>query len=558
MNLRVTTVSLVVLLAACGGGGGAGAALPAPAPTGSPSSAPALPASSTQSATFGSAPATLTFPAIQSGVSATVTLPAANSGNATATMTLQSSLPSGAPVPAIRRLRTGAHVMDLGGNVTALAYLTLTLNNTVTEGAWPAFALNFPSGTLNGYAYLAFYDPANTAQGWIAVGPAQGPYALGSAVTFASVQISPPAPIAANTQFVFAIVETGSPLPVPSTSPAPSPSTTPTASPTATPTASSETLAITGGGSIAFYPVGAAQPSALVPPAGTASTFDVVAIGADAAGDLFGIEQFSAKLGGSNELFGIPAPYTGAPAELAGYGLTNPIAIAVTPQSTLFVAPQNLAFGTTVDMYTPQSSYATTTYLQVPTGVNFTPYCLALDGQGDLFATSSYQFNGDPGTLEWAPPYTGTPVQLPFGGDEGGTYAQGANCAIDTGSNDLFIGYPTTIDVYAPPYNGAPTAISENTSGNESFAAAASSHDLFVANGSSVDVYAPPYTSLTTSITSGVNQPDLVAVDASGNLFVGSTHNGTVTEYASPYTSAPVWTATSSTISGAVYLQVIP
>lgn len=329
---------------------------------------------------------------------------------------------------------------------------------------------------------------------------------------------------------------------------------TPTPTPTATP--SSETLAIAGGGSIAFYPVGSSVQSALYPPAG-GPEFDAVALGADDAGDLFGIEQFSSQ-GGANELFGMAAPYTAAPGEIVGYGLINPIAVAVTPQSIVFVAPQNLSSGTTVDMYTPQSQYSSTTYLQVPSGVNFAPYCLAVDGQGDLFATNSYQYNGDPGTLEWSPPYTGLPTQLPFGGDEGGTYAQGANCAIDTGTNDVFIGYPAKLFIYAPPYTGTPTTITENSSGNEAFAVASSNHDLFVANGASVDVYAPPYTSMTASITSGVNQPNIVAVDGSGDVFVGSTHNGTVSEYAAPYTSGPVWSVSPNTISGLVYLQVLP
>jgi hypothetical protein len=50
------------------------------------------------------------------------------------------------------------------------------------------------------------------------------------------------------------------------------------------------------------------------------------------------------------------------------------------------------------------------------------------------------------------------------------------------------------------------------------------------------------------TITNGVSQPKDVKFDASGNLFVANFGNGTVTEYAPPYTGAP-----KATISNAVF-----
>jgi hypothetical protein len=51
-----------------------------------------------------------------------------------------------------------------------------------------------------------------------------------------------------------------------------------------------------------------------------------------------------------------------------------------------------------------------------------------------------------------------------------------------------------------------------------------------------------------TTVTNGVSQPKDVKFDASGNLFVANFGNGTVTEYAPPYTGAP-----KATISNAVF-----
>lgn len=345
---------------------------------------------------------------------------------------------------------------------------------------------------------------------------------------------------------------------MPPASASPLPSSAPTPAPTSAP--SGETLAVAGysAGELAFYPVGAPQASVTYPPALPAgqppTQFKPFALAADGYNNVFAIDQYG------DDALGFPPPYTGSPVTFAGSGGIQPFGIAVTQQGTVFIALTNIFgfAGQAVLMY--GAPYNSSTALPVPSGIHFAASCLTVDGQGDLFATNSDQYNGDPGTLEYVPPYTAMPVSYPFGGSASAGFSTGATCAADTANGELFIGYAAKIDAYAPPYTGTPTTIAETTSSNESFAVLSTNHDLFVANGTSVDVYSPPYTSITATITSGVNQPNLVAVDAGGNVFVGSTYNATVNEYAPPYTGAPVWTLSGAfTNAGSTsYLLVVP
>lgn len=332
----------------------------------------------------------------------------------------------------------------------------------------------------------------------------------------------------------------------------------PTPAPTQPPSSgsSAETLAVAGV-DLPFYPVGAAQPSTVYAPPTTPGqappTFGAVGMAVDGSGNLYVAERPP-----QDAVVGFPPPFTGNPVTIASYGGVNLVSIAVTPSGSVFVAPVNI-FGTAgiqIDMYEPPS--LTKVQLPVPLGVHFAPQCLALDAKGDLFSSNDEQYNGDPGMLEWTPPYTGTPLEFPFGGVEGGTYSQGANCAVDQNSGDLFVDDPTRIAVYAPPYTGTPVTITENTAGIEPIAISSANDDLFVANGNTVDVYPPPYTALGTSVSTAVNQPNLVATDAAGNLFVGSTYNAGIAEYAPPYTAAPIWTVSAFAIGGSNYLQIIP
>ena len=218
-----------VLVAACGGGGGGGGFTP---PSGGSTPIPVVtyPPSITQSVTLGGNPQTLTFPEIASGASGTVTVPATTSGSGNTTVTVESSLPGGAPVPQSTNVR---RPKSLGATVTPLLYAVVTPSSALTFGSTPAFTYTFPAGTLQGDVYVAFFDPSNAAAGWNAVA---GPIAAsGNTISLPSQSIAPPIVLAANVSYIFAIVENGTPLPTPQPSTPPTPVVTPTPTSTATP-----------------------------------------------------------------------------------------------------------------------------------------------------------------------------------------------------------------------------------------------------------------------------------------------------------------------------------
>ncbi|HXH95393.1 MAG TPA: hypothetical protein VNN25_27705 [Thermoanaerobaculia bacterium] len=111
-------------------------------------------------------------------------------------------------------------------------------------------------------------------------------------------------------------------------------------------------------------------------------------------------------------------------------------------------------------------------------------------------------------------------------------------------------GSGSSIFVLAPPYTGAPIH-TPAISGKFYRKVAVSGTQLFVADVSGttgrVDVYNLPITAVSApafSITNGTNTPETVALDVSGNLYVGNLGNSTVTVYSSPFSaaSAPVTT----------------
>jgi hypothetical protein len=72
---------------------------------------------------------------------------------------------------------------------------------------------------------------------------------------------------------------------------------------------------------------------------------------------------------------------------------------------------------------------------------------------------------------------------------------------------------------------------------------------LFTKNGGFIDVFAPPYTGAGTAITNGVSTPIVARVNSSCTLFVANYGLGNVTAYAPPYTGAPIATITAANVT---------
>jgi hypothetical protein len=125
--------------------------------------------------------------------------------------------------------------------------------------------------------------------------------------------------------------------------------------------------------------------------------------------------------------------------------------------------------------------------------------------------------------------------------------ASAAGVALDAAQN-LYIsntgnGFGDLI-VYAPPYTGSPI-VSLAVAGAAYRKVAISGTQLFVDSvlpgTGRVDVYTLPITGLSSpafSITNGVNLPEAVALDVTGNLHIGNLGNATVAVYAPPFSAA--------------------
>jgi streptogramin lyase len=150
---------------------------------------------------------TVTFVKIASGASGSVNFPPTTTGQGSATISLQSTLPAGVPLPQL-----------WNDAVTPLAYIVVDLSSAVSFRATPGLTITFPDGVLAGYAYFAFFDPVNPQLGWNALaGPVP---AGGTSVTFDSqLDASPPLALSANRGYIFAIVENHTVIPTPAPAP---------------------------------------------------------------------------------------------------------------------------------------------------------------------------------------------------------------------------------------------------------------------------------------------------------------------------------------------------
>lgn len=190
------------------------------------------------------------------------------------------------------------------------------------------------------------------------------------------------------------------------------------------------------------------------------------------------------------------------------------------------------------------------------------PQGLAVDAQGDLFVANcgaSCAGSGSDTVTEYAPPYTSNPlhtisVTAPF--------ALAVNAA-----GDLFVenasAIPNTISEFSPPYTGSATTL--NFSGQVDAMAVDPDGDLMAvtcrttcgySGADAVLQFASPYTGMPSAITNGIaasgSIPTGLGFDSSGNMFVSNcascnaAKSFSVTEYAKPYSGAPIATITGS------------
>jgi hypothetical protein len=104
--------------------------------------------------------------------------------------------------------------------------------------------------------------------------------------------------------------------------------------------------------------------------------------------------------------------------------------------------------------YSPPFSGSSAPVATIGAASNLNLEALAIDGTGDLFVAACDVSCGGAGldsVLEYAPPYTGTPVTITNG------ILFPAALALD-GAGNLFVANSSNVTEYAPPYTGAPVA----------------------------------------------------------------------------------------------------
>jgi hypothetical protein len=239
------------------------------------------------------------------------------------------------------------------------------------------------------------------------------------------------------------------------------------------------------------------------------------------------------------------APFTGAPVASNANGVSKPNQIAFDSAFNLYVANQT---GPNIAKYVSPyngSPAATVTHADLPGSPSFleSPIGVAFLSSGSLVVTDSTH----QAWYMYEPP-------VPFiGNQESANFGVMQGIAVDS-SQDVFFARGTDVTEFGPFLTSLVVQIT-NSINNATDAVAYSgsnpsySGNLFVANtgNNTITEYASPYTGAPIStMTNALNQPAYLAMDpSSGNLYVSNEGNSTITVYAPPYTAAPIQTITS-------------
>jgi hypothetical protein len=500
-------VVLTAFLSACGNSGSTtvppintGTAAPTPTPT------PAAASASGTLKTSASVSTSLTLGPIGPGVSGTTSCTPA-SGVANLAIVFSTTQPTGTPTVASMQRRP----KNIGGaNLTPFGYFTVTPDVTVTCPNTPSFAMTFPSGTTlpaAGTAYVAIFDPSNAAAGWNTIEGTAA--AAGTTLTFTTSGV--PIALVAGRTYSFVLFTTSSTLSIPTPTPTSTPTPTPTPSPT--PTATPIPLHLYVGndnGSASILQFNLPLTASSTPNFGIASN-NVVAVAVDANGNL-AVGDFAGHL----QFFTAPLSGASTPAATFNNGTaTNDGQIAFTSAGDFWVA----SVSNRVNAFTQPFSNASTPSAFVTDAGMVSTIGTAFDAAQNLYISNA------------------------------GT----GNAAACAGTSNPGGGCGSNIYVYAPPYTGAPI-ITPNVI-NFPYSSLSTAYRKIAVNATRlyaasvsntpgrVDVYNLPITAASTpafSLQSGVNTPEGLALDPSGNLYIGNLSDATVTVYTAPITASSV------------------
>jgi hypothetical protein len=232
-------------------------------------------------------------------------------------------------------------------------------------------------------------------------------------------------------------------------------------------------------------------------------------------------------------------PYT-TPTVATNCGSGAVFSMALDRAGNLYTA--NSTANTVTECASPYTGAALATVSNGAAPMN-SPQSVALDNQNNLFVLYYVVASGNAIIVEYPPPYSNAtgvtiatimPATMPASTLYRWIFLDASNNLYVVDSN------AGKISQYVPPYMAAPTTVAVTVS---PFALPLLdvSQNLFVPNktASNVSRYAAPYTGAATTITSSVSTPQGITLDNAGNLFVAN-GNSTITEYAPPYSAAPL------------------
>jgi hypothetical protein len=258
---------------------------------------------------------------------------------------------------------------------------------------------------------------------------------------------------------------------------------------------------------------------------------------------------------------------TGAPtftaAKTAGTAIvtiTQPTTSA--PNTVAFALPSPPATGTeTIGVTASYPTGQTNACTETGAVCSLTSAATATYSSGSAFMPN-YEAND---LLGYTLPLTSN-TQAPFTTISGVAEYPYWGIALNSNTSEVFSwGYwegNTTLVGVLPPYTAA--SVTNGSTGlydAYGYGAAAPNGDLFIPNYPTADgstgavgMIVAPYTSTATQITAGVDEPAAATADSSSNLYVANGGSHTVTVYASPYTSGPA--ATVSTTAAPLALAI--
>ncbi|TLY51941.1 MAG: hypothetical protein E6K53_05885 [Gammaproteobacteria bacterium] len=236
-------------------------------------------------------------------------------------------------------------------------------------------------------------------------------------------------------------------------------------------------------------------------------------------------------------------PLTASSTSNFGIASNNVLAVAVDASGNLAVG----SLGGGLQFFTAPLSAASVPSATFPNGAASNNGGIAFTNAGDFWAaTFSNQVNA------FTHPFSNASTPSTFVTNAAMASTAGTAFTCSSGA-----GLCSNLLVYAPPYSGAPI-ITPNVPSAFYRKIAVTTTQLFAASVAGatgrVDAYNLPITAASVpafSFVAGVNLPEALAVDASGNLYVGNLGNATVSVYNAPITSASVPSVVLTIGSGA-------